>query len=283
EAACGRSVPTIVSEKPLVLTEHQYERVASARAAAGNRVISVNNWMHSDLNRHVRVLLDEEVIGKVRSIFLRTGRNAAALGHDSWSPRWRTDPAHSGGGIILDHGWHQLYLLLGWMNEPVQEVSAQTRTSNPRNYPVEDEAGIVLKFASGCSSIELTWTSSGRSNDGYITGDRGQIAIHDDRVVVHNGEVERSLPFKGRLTESSYHPDWFREVFRYNVLDENRREADRNFAEAGVLVSTIAAAYRSAQAHGEPRRPKQFESSLSTAEEGLVRGNVMRGGWDSPS
>ncbi|MGH2443450.1 MAG: Gfo/Idh/MocA family protein, partial [Chloroflexota bacterium] len=49
EAACGRSIPTIVSEKPLVLTEHQYERVASARAAAGNRVISVNNWMHSDL------------------------------------------------------------------------------------------------------------------------------------------------------------------------------------------------------------------------------------------
>src|SRR5919206_3946530 len=52
-AACGRGLEDIVCEKPLVLSEEEYVRVAHAREASGSRVISVNNWMHSDLNRQV--------------------------------------------------------------------------------------------------------------------------------------------------------------------------------------------------------------------------------------
>jgi len=190
-------------------------------------------------------------------------------------------PAVSGGGIILDHGWHQLYLLLGWMREPLEAVSAVTRTVDQRHYPAEDEAHIELEFARGEGHIDLSWTASDRSNGGEIHGDEGNIAIHDDRIVVQNQYGERTFPFAGRLTQSSYHPDWFEAMIRYNVVDECREEADRNFAEAGVLVSAICAAYRSARESGVPCRP--MLPSTETAAWALAQGLNEKNGSSSRS
>jgi predicted dehydrogenase len=254
-AACARGLSDIVCEKPLVLSEDDYVRVARARMASGSRVISVNNWAHSDLNRHISGALRAGAIGPVQSIDLRIGRPDCAQGSDGWNPRWRTDLVHAGGGIILDHGWHQLYLLMGWMREPLESISARTRTADSRHYPVEDEAQIDLLFSTGRGRIELSWTADGRTNEGSIRGDSGTITALDDCVVVENGKGRHELPFASRLSQSSYHPDWFEAVFQDNVLDDNKQEADRNFAEAGVLISAIRAAYRSASERGAPCRP----------------------------
>lgn len=254
-AACDRGLADVICEKPLVLSEDEYLQVARARQDSGSRVVSVNNWMHSDLYRHVSSVLQEEAIGEVRSIELRTGRTKAALGNGGWLPHWRTDLRHAGGGIILDHGWHQLYLLLGWMRAPIRTVRAMARTSDPRHAPVEDEATVELEFSRGTGRVELSWTASERSNGGFIAGSDGSIAIHDDRIQVQAGRSTRELKFAGRLTQSSYHPDWFQAMFRCNLIDDDRTEADRNFAEAGVLVSTIQAAYDSARTGGAPCSP----------------------------
>jgi predicted dehydrogenase len=248
-------VATVVCEKPLVLSEEEYTQVAAARSASGSRVISINNWVHSDLNRHVSDLLIQGAVGAVESIELRTGRPDCALGHGGWMPRWRTNRQYSGGGIILDHGWHQLYLLMGWMQEPLESISARMRTVDSRHYPVEDEALIDMAFLSGRGRIELSWTAPGRTNAGVIQGQRGTISVLDDRIVVEGSKGRKELPFRDRLTESSYHPGWFEAVFRDNVLNESRVEADRNFAEAGTLVGAIQAAYRSAKDSGAPCRP----------------------------
>jgi predicted dehydrogenase len=254
-AACRRGLTDVVCEKPLVLSEDEYVEVARARRDSGSRVISVNNWVHSDLNRLVGAAIRDGAIGEVRSVELRIGRPDCALGNAGWMPRWRTDLAFSGGGIILDHGWHQFYLLLGWLQEPLETVSAVTRTVDSRHYPVEDEALIEMLFSSASGRIELSWAAGSRTNEGFIQGSRGSITAHDDAVVVDNGRSQHRLPFRSRLSQSSYHPEWFQAVFLYNVLNESPAEADRNFAEAGVLVSAVRAAYRSAQASGAPYRP----------------------------
>lgn len=251
EAACRRGIPDIISEKPFVLTPDAFRGVAEARERSGSRVISVNNWMHSDLNQQVLGVLRAGEIGRVRSVLLRTGRPDVARGNDSWQPGWRTDLAYAGGGILLDHGWHQLYLLLGWFAEPVLAVRAQTRTIDPRHLPVEDEVEVELQFPTGAGRIELSWTASGRTNEGLIEGDDGAIEVKDDRIDVRNQSGERVLLFPNRLTQSSYHPEWFERMLRYNMLTTDHAEADRNFAEAGLLVDIISAAYRSARAGGK--------------------------------
>lgn len=254
-AACQRGLADIVCEKPLVLSEDEYVRVAQAKQRSASRIVSVNNWMHSDLNRHISGALQQGAIGTVERVELRTGRPDCALGSAGWMPRWRTDLAHAGGGIILDHGWHQIYLLLGWIRAPLERVSALTRTVDRRHHPVEDEALIDLYFPRSEGRIELSWTANGRSNEGVIRGSCGNIMIHDDRVVLDNDSGVYETPFDGKLTESSYHPDWFETMFRRNVIDDGCEEAERNFAQAGVLVSVISAAYRSAQERGTPCRP----------------------------
>jgi len=251
-AACCRGLADIVCEKPLVLSEEEYLGVSRARARSGSRVVSVNNWMHSELNQQVLAELDAGSIGSVQSIELRTGRPDNALGTAGWMPHWRTDLAHAGGGIILDHGWHQFYLLMGWMRKPVEAVQATTRTVNPRHLPVEDEAVVDMLFSSGTGRVELSWTANNRTNGGIIRGSAGTIAIYDDRILVRNERGKKETRFKERLTQSTYHSDWFAQMFRYNMLDDDRAEADRNFAEAGILVTAIGAAYRSAQQGGVP-------------------------------
>src|SRR5207253_2582028 len=47
-AACDRGIRDIVSEKPFVLSGTEYADVARARERSGSRIVSVNNWMHSD-------------------------------------------------------------------------------------------------------------------------------------------------------------------------------------------------------------------------------------------
>jgi predicted dehydrogenase len=251
-AACARGVADIVCEKPLVLSEEEYLRVVEARSASGSRVVYINNWRHSDLNRHVMSALAEGAIGAVEGVELRIGRPDCALGDAAWMPRWRTEPNHAGGGIILDHGWHQLYLLMGWMGALPESVSAIARTVDDRHHPVEDEALVNVAFPTGTGRIELSWVSQGRTNDGVVRGPEGTIVAHDDRVVIENGDGRREVPFRSRLSASSYHPDWFETVFRQDVLGSSPAEAEGNFAEAGVLVSAICAAYRSARADGAP-------------------------------
>ncbi len=257
-AACERGVKDIVCEKPFVLFESDYRRVSAARDKSGARVVSVNNWQYSDLYGHVSTVLRAGEIGTVRSVELRTGRPAVARGNSGWLPNWRTEPSYAGGGIILDHGWHQLYLLMGWVGEPIRTVRATSRTVDLRNAPVEDEAVLQMGFESAIGRIELAWTSPERTNGGSIRGSNGTITVHDDRISVSGREGKRDLPFTGRLTQSSYHPQWFEAMFRTTVLAEDRVEANRNFKQAGDLVSVIRAAYESATAGGSPRVPLQW-------------------------
>jgi predicted dehydrogenase len=254
-AACQRRIPNIVSEKPLVLSIEDYLQVAQAKQNSGSRIVSVNNWVHSDLNTLVLSALKEGAIGEVRKVELRTGRPDSALGDEGWLPRWRTDAAHSGGGVILDHGWHQLYLILGWVGQPLERVRAAMRTVDERHLPVEDEAEIDLEFSDVQARIELAWTATNRTNGGLITGSDGVVEIHDDRIVIRNKSGGQERVFCGKLTESSYHPDWFRAIFERNIVGVNKDEADRNFGETGVLVSAIRAVYDSAAKDGLSIRP----------------------------
>jgi predicted dehydrogenase len=263
-AACGHGIRNIVCEKPFVLSRDEYRAVARARASSGSRIISVDNWRHSDLNKHVSRLLAEGTIGEVREVVLRTGRPDHAKGNLGWMPHWRTDRAMSGGGILLDHGWHQLYLVLGWVGGQIECVRSITRTVDPRHAPVEDEASLELSFPKARARIELSWAAGERRNDGWVRGTLGEMAIYDDRIVVHNGDIERVVPFTDRLTRSSYHPEWFRAVLQAGILDRSGGEAIRNFAEAGLLIAVISAAYRSAGAGGEP---VQLERTNEAGEE----------------
>jgi predicted dehydrogenase len=283
EAACARGLDLVLCEKPFVLGVEEYNRVFRARQASGTTVVSVNNWMHSHLNRRVREVIESGEIGEIQTVALQTARPDAAKGNAGWQPLWRTSKEHAGGGIILDHGWHQLYLLMDWMAAWPSDVSCVARTADPRHAPVEDEATLDLTFPStGVGErhgrIELSWTAADRRNAGSIEGTAGHIEVHDDRIVVDGLRGRRDLPFDDRLTVSSYHPEWFQAMIACTILSPDNAEAERNFAEAGALVRIVRAAYQSAENGGTPCPVGSGDDGASVhpgkrAEPAYVRGS----------
>lgn len=283
-AACDRGIPNIICEKPLVRTEGEYAAVTGARARSGSRVVSINNWAYSQMNRAVLHALRTGMIGRPVRIDLCIGRPDIALGSDGWNPRWRSDPLHAGGGILMDHGWHQFYLMMGWIDQPLKTVSARMRTVDKRHHGVEDEAEVELQFAHGVARLELTWTAERRTNGGIIQGEHGSITIFDDHITVHTTAQQHDIYFDTLVSQSSYGTDWFREVFSDTILSCDRREADRNFREAGLVVGALRAAYRSAELDGVPCLPlllqDDFADVLPSKETVMTYGS---GSGDTPA
>lgn len=269
--ALRQGIRAISCEKPFVLGESEYESIRALRAETGARIVSVDNWRSSDLNRLVMEVLNEGSLGDVREVRLVTTRVDAARGNAGWLPAWRVDARHSGGGIVLDHGWHQFYLVFGWMRRPLVAVEARVHTLDPGHSLVEDNASIELFFdEERRARIDLSWTGTERRNEGTIICERGEIEVHDDRIVVRDPSGVRVLEFSDRLTLSSYHPDWFHSYFQSTILDEDGRESDRNFAEAGLLVRTVEAVYRSGRSGGV-RVPLAFHGRDRTEARVRVR------------
>lgn len=253
-AACAHSVPRIVCEKPLTARGDEYARIVEAQRTSGSQLYTINSWLQSDLHRLVSNILADGAIGRVRSVTLRTLRPDCALGVPSWQPRWRTNPDYAGGGIVLDHGWHQLYLMARWIGAEPIAVTASLQTLDPRHAPVEDYAVLDLAFPQARGRIELSWAASSRDNDGEIVGTTGRIEIRDAGLTLRTAAGTTHHPYGERLSDSSYHPEWFQALFTGILADRRRAEGQRNMREAHMLVTTLFDAYATARA-GSPFLP----------------------------
>ncbi|MDH7503739.1 MAG: Gfo/Idh/MocA family oxidoreductase [Verrucomicrobiota bacterium] len=76
-----------------------------------------------------------------------------------WYPQipgaWRQDPAQGGGGAVMDMGGHCIDLLEMFFG-PVSAVSCFTNRT-VHNYPSEDSAVALLKFANGALGVVDTF------------------------------------------------------------------------------------------------------------------------------
>lgn len=241
----------VLCEKPLVT---RAEDLAPIRAAAMRRervVDTVHNWLHAPPVGVVTRLIGEGAIGTPRRCRWRTIRNQPAAGADPDTRNWRSDPERAGGGILVDHGWHALYVVCTWMGGAPQEISAELGRSAPGDPRIEDTAELVLGFAGGQAEIYLTWTGPGRANDAQIVGSEGRIRLDDNRVLLEpaaSGEARREWTFPSGLTAGSHHPDWFAGVAQafVSAVRSGKGAEVGNLAEAELCARLIERARHSA-------------------------------------
>ena len=197
-ALIGRALDAglhVLCEKPLVTrvedAEHRQRRPPRAPGASFTRfTIGSRRRFASRFRR----LIDEGAIGAVRSVRWRTLRTqpATAVSGDGVA-NWRVDPTLAGGGILFDHGWHALYCVARWAGAP-RGVSARLETRRFHERPLEDTATLALETASGASHIFLTWAADERSNAIEIDGERGQIRVVGDTVVLRSNSRSAAGP-----------------------------------------------------------------------------------------
>jgi predicted dehydrogenase len=227
----------VLCEKPLVLDLAELEQVRSVAAETERAVVPVHNWKYAPIIRRATDALRSDAVGTLREIEIDTLRIEDCAAADPNNPNWRRDPALAGGGILMDHGWHAIYLARHWFGEDPAAIEVELHRTA---IGIEDEAELTLHFPTGCARIFLTWRAETRRNTIRLKGDRGTIAIEDD-VLKIGAQV---TPFQSALSAGSHHADWFAAMLP-DVIDSFRSPANAwaEFEEAAICLSTIRRAY----------------------------------------
>ncbi len=218
---------------------------ASCSAEAGpTTMFVVNNWKFSPLWLKITELVKGGDIGRVREVSLGVVRTPGSGGG---ATDWRARRDIAGGGILLDHGWHQFYLLTSVIDQAPEAVSAVLDYDDDAP-AIEHTADVTVLFPSTRASIHLTWRGAVRRNYGVIRGDRGTVTFDDDHLIVHAacaGAVRYDFPEP--LSRSSHHPDWMDrmlDAFRMETTEPAARGT--NLAEVRQCALLVTSAYRSA-------------------------------------
>jgi predicted dehydrogenase len=239
----------VLSEKPLVIRVEDAERVAAAAERAGRVLHTVHNWLQAPVSRKISALIDEGEIGAVRSVRWRTLRTqpAIAVSADGVA-NWRVDPGQAGGGVLFDHGWHALYCVTRWAGAP-SGVTARLETVRFHEHALEDTATIDVDTRSGVSNIFLTWAANERANAIEIDGEKGEIRVVGDAMILKSKAQERRWLCPPALSEGSHHPDWFGGVAA-DFLSAAAGYGKGNLDDAILCARLIDAAQRSSAEGG---------------------------------
>ncbi len=237
----------VLCEKPLLLDLNELERVRFAANESGLAIVPVHNWKYAPLVRHATKLLRADTIGQLRKVEIQTLRVQASAVADPTQPNWRRDPAVAGGGILMDHGWHAIYLAQHWLGGPAEITRVKLRSEGrpaPTSLEVEDEVELTLRFARGEADIFLTWRANQRRNSIRMIGEKGEILLDDDTLKIG----DETIRFEFALSAGSHHADWFAAMLP-DVIENFRRPetARESFEEAAGCLSIIRAAYRLAK------------------------------------
>jgi predicted dehydrogenase len=146
----------VLVEKPAGISVAEIERLIEAEEETGLRVkVGFNHRFHPGLMRAAA----EVQSGAHGELFHIRGRygHGGRLGYER---EWRTQPARSGGGELIDQGMHLLDLT-HWLAGPLPLHSALLRTHFWET-PVEDNAALLLGDAQSKDGpwalLHVTWT-----------------------------------------------------------------------------------------------------------------------------
>lgn len=227
----------VLCEKPLTLDP---EIMAAIRAESVSRnvcVYSINNWAFSPQWSRLLEIASSGRLGAIRHAeirVLRTKPSVSALPGD-----WRKDPAVSGGGILVDHGWHNLYLLRRLLGAQLELDKAILAPSGA----VDEIATVLLKAPGAAGTIHLSWRAGERSNAAFVYGERGSAELRDDALIVRSEGVEETIRFPERLSGGSVHPEWLAAMWPSFEAECAGRGRGENLAEAAFCLAAIRAAY----------------------------------------
>jgi predicted dehydrogenase len=245
----------VLVEKPLCLGAGEFESLRAAASSRGRVLMCVHNWKYAATYRLAHDLIRAGRLGEIRYVALDRLRTAPAGIGIGASGRWRLGAA-SGGGILVDHGWHVFYLMR-WLMGGLDPAGIAAFLSASEAAPVEDLADLRVIFpGSRIASAHLSWRSPVRRTRAMLYGSEAALEIDGDRAVLtaRSGRSEDLSPMPE--ADDSYHSAWFAGMaadFERAVREGvESATAAENLAEArAALALTLGAQESSRQGGGQ--------------------------------
>jgi predicted dehydrogenase len=143
----------ILCEKPLCLTVQQAELVQRAVSAAGVTLMCAHNQLYLPAVAKAKQLLGQGVLGDVYEV--RTV-DSFYNDFDPHNMGWRATAATSGGGELMDTGYHPTYLMLHFAGGSPMEATALLSRHRLSFMEGEDSAQVLVRFDNGVVGQLLT-------------------------------------------------------------------------------------------------------------------------------
>jgi predicted dehydrogenase len=148
----------VLVEKPMAIDPGQCQALIDAARGSGAKLGVSHNQVFYAAHIEAKRLIDSGAIGRPTLIRLRLGMGPVFDG-------WRSSPAQTGGGLLMEAGVHRIYLAL-YLFGPVRDVHAVLDV--PRDQG-EEFAVAVLRFESGVLGvIEANYHGPGYTFDDEI-------------------------------------------------------------------------------------------------------------------
>jgi predicted dehydrogenase len=237
----------VIVEKPLALSLAEFDQLAGLAAEKHRVLMCVHNWKYAPAYAVARRAIEAGRLGAIRFISIDRLRTQPA-GAGGSGGKWRASAA-SGGGILIDHGWHVFYLM-HWLMGGDSPVSISARLESPSGVEADDVADLRIRFASGAfSRAHLSWRAPVRRTSALIYGEIATLEIEGDRVLLTERSGTTEDLSVADIADDSYHSAWFGGVaaeFEQAVTEgTNSPLAKVNLAEARVALMLIDAARKS--------------------------------------
>ncbi len=227
----------VLCEKPLTISSRDAQDLAVTSRTERRVLMMASKFRYVDDIVKAKAIIASGILGNV----LRFENTFCSL--VPMTSRWNSDPAISGGGVLIDNGSHSVDVAR-YLVGPIREVQAQIQTLVP-GLGVEDDAQIQFRTEAGVTGlIDLSWTIN-KESDTYIG--------------VYGSEGTLLVGWKGSRYRQHGSPNWvsfgkgYDKVAAFRAQHENfvaaiaGRERPLITADESLAsVQVIEAAYKSA-------------------------------------
>jgi predicted dehydrogenase len=182
----------ILCEKPLCLTAEEAADVRRAVEANGVTLMCAHNQLFMPAVAKAKELLEAGTIGTVYEV--RT-TDSFYNDFDPANMGWRASTKTSGGGELIDTGYHPTYLMLHLAGGSPVEATAMLSTHRLKFMEGEDSAQVLIRFDNGVvGQLVTSWAyQPAASTERFsVVGELG--ALHSDgnsvTTLLRTGETE---------------------------------------------------------------------------------------------
>jgi predicted dehydrogenase len=193
----------VLCEKPLCLDSLSASRLIQKAHSRNTLLTMASKFRYVTDVIKARDLLTSGIIGEPRLL------ENVFMSYVDMSRRWNSQPAVSGGGVLIDNGTHSVDLMRLFLG-PLTEALA-IETTRLQDVPVEDTVQLFLRSADGVvASSSLSWSIS-RDSESYLSiyGTEGTIHVgwrvskynlhsRKDSVIFGNG-YDKTQAFKDQI------------------------------------------------------------------------------------